>query len=180
MSKCAFTLIELVIVLTILAILAAVAIPAFQELQKAARNSATEGALGGLRDAIKIYRANEIENGRTTGVGSGTAAGWPTSGQITDRHCAGYNSGLPHVMENENTPPNPWASVSSYVPTANADCVTNVAVQKGTVSTTSNVGWRVDVNNSSIIWANTAENDGTPSVNLENNCAADPTTENCF
>lgn len=181
MKDDAFTLIELVIVITILAILAAVAIPIFQNLQTSARNAATKGAVGAIRQAISQYRANEIANGRSDGSGSGGAAGWPSTGQVMDWHCIGYNSSLPHVMELADLPPNPWASVTTYVTVGQGDCVGAAGpfTPKGIVTTTVNAGWRYKQFDGQF-WANSAENDGTPSFDLENNCAADPSTENCF
>ena len=54
-----FTLVELVIVIAILGILAAVAIPKYLNLVDEARESATKGALGGLRSAMAIFYAKE-------------------------------------------------------------------------------------------------------------------------
>ena len=135
-----FTLIELVIVITILAILAAVAIPAFQNLTTQARNAGTQGALGGLRSAIAVYRANELANGR---VGSYPAI----SGTIFS---------APSPMENGIIPENPWARVAAY-PSPNG--ISSGAVTARTVSAPFSVGWLYD-QTTGLIYANSSTNGG--------------------
>ena len=177
----AFTLIELVIVLTILAILAAVAIPIFGTIRTQTRNSATKGAVMAIREAITQYRMNEIASGRTDGSGTGIAAGWPGHGQVTDRHCSGYNAALPHIMANADLPPNPWGSVATHVTVGNEDCVTLAGgiPLKGEVNPGIDTGWRYRGLTNGEIWANTAVNDGAQSGGTEN-CPVGGTTENCY
>lgn len=51
----AFTLIELMIVVSIIGILASIAVPKFSDLVRKSREGATKGNLGGLRSALSIY-----------------------------------------------------------------------------------------------------------------------------
>ena len=184
-SLTGFTLIELVIVVTILAILAAVAIPIFSNLQTQARNSATKGALAGIRQAITQYRMNEIASGRSTGNGSGTAAGWPDIEQLGSSHCAPwYDGSLPPVMENRALPPNPWGVVATHINDDKADCARPAAGNpKSTITTAAPEGWIYRIATGEI-WANSAENDGTSSINLENCFPGSANeanqTENCY
>ncbi|MHC4991496.1 MAG: type II secretion system protein, partial [Planctomycetota bacterium] len=53
-----FTLIELIAVIVVLAILAGVALPKYFDYASQARESATKGALGGMRAAIANFYAN--------------------------------------------------------------------------------------------------------------------------
>ena len=141
-----FTLIELVIVITILAILAAVAIPAFQNLTSQARSAATQGAVGALRSAIAIYRANEIATGRAT------TGGYPTSAMLVDA-AAG------NPMENGDIPDNPWCATYGAGYPCDSDKVTTGALSDRTTTNTGSAGWRYEPANG-LIYANTATNGG--------------------
>jgi len=68
--KKGFTLIELVMVIVILGILAATALPRFVDLSSKAKESASKGALGGIRAALAIAYASNAAYG---------TAGWPSS-----------------------------------------------------------------------------------------------------
>lgn len=149
-----FTLIELVIVVTILAILAAVAVPLFQDLQRQARNSATRGALGAMREAIQNYRMNEIASGRADGV---TVTGWPNLQRVYDIRFP--SSEQPHIMENGDTPENPWGSNL-----IERDHVGASGGPKGTVVGPIPVGWFYNATNGEI-WANSANNGGPVTEN---------------
>ena len=154
MNRMGFTLIELVIVITILAVLAAVAIPSFQNLQKQAKDAATKGVLGAMREAIQHYRMNEIVSGRQPGApGVFPQNGCPDCGVTgTEQFCAG-----PRVMANGVVPDNPWATGVKTAGRENWIAITETA-SKGTVDV-SDAGWTY---HKAIcdIWANTAENEG--------------------
>ncbi|MFH1857755.1 MAG: type II secretion system protein [Candidatus Omnitrophota bacterium] len=172
----AFTLIELVIVITILAILAAVAVPVFQNLQKQAKDSAVKGAVMAMREAIQHYRMNEIASGRWPG----TPGDWPDNGcpnnqvrSIEQVDCT------PCVMENGIVPDNPWARGVVQAGRENYVATVVGVMPRGTINNPLITGWFYNLDTCDI-WADTAENDGTPSVPGENNCAIDSTTENCF
>ena len=57
-SRAAFTLIELLIVMTVIGILAAVAIPQFSGLINKSKEASTKGHLGDLRSAVQLYYGN--------------------------------------------------------------------------------------------------------------------------
>jgi general secretion pathway protein G len=59
----AFTLIELIAVIVVLAILAGVALPRYFDQAASARESATRGALGGIRAGIANFYANAAITG---------------------------------------------------------------------------------------------------------------------
>ena len=54
----AFTLIELMIVVSIIGILASIAIPKFADLIRKSKEGATKGGLGAMRSALSIYSAD--------------------------------------------------------------------------------------------------------------------------
>lgn len=62
-TRRAFTLIELIAVIVVLAILAGVALPRYFDYASKARESATIGALGGVRAGIANFYANTAING---------------------------------------------------------------------------------------------------------------------
>ena len=157
----AFTLIELVIVITILAILAAVAIPAFQNLTARAKDAGTQGALGGLRSAIASYRANEIAEGRAT------TAGYPTLASMQDAADTASSVGNPKVMEQGETPDNPWCSSTTNqcsVATAK-DMVSSGALTTRAISTVAGYGaWLYDTA-TGLIYANTSASTASTNEN---------------
>ncbi len=91
-----FTLIELVMVIVILGILSAVALPTFFNLQANAKQSAVQGALGGLRSGVAIWYAKSATSG---------TASFPAATDFT----AATNG----VMTNGSVPPNPYVAAST-------------------------------------------------------------------
>lgn len=151
-----FTLIELVITVTILAILAAVAIPFFGNMQKQARDNATKDIVGVMREAIQLYRVNEIISGRQVG----TAGNWPQSGcPGTELHGIEQRAGSPWVMENGIVPDNPWARGVVTAGRENWIQVESVSIPQGELSVVADTGWRYN-RVTCQIWANTAVNGG--------------------
>ncbi|MFH1858426.1 MAG: type II secretion system protein [Candidatus Omnitrophota bacterium] len=145
-----FTLIELVIVITILAILAAVAIPAFQNLTGRARDAGVQGALGGLRSAIAIYRASELADGR--------AGSYPSLNQMLD---VADNTTTPKAMENGDTPDNPWCGSAGGGTHCggNRDNLTSGGTSTRAIDTAVAAGWRYD-SASGLVYANTSASTG--------------------
>lgn len=70
-----FTLIELVVVIVILGILAAVALPRFADMDKEARKSKVEGALGAVKSAAAIAHAQALAQKETGSTGTITMEG---------------------------------------------------------------------------------------------------------
>ncbi len=148
-----FTLIELVIVITILAILAAVAIPAFQNLTTQAKNAGVQGAVGGLRSGVAVYRANEIANNRAT------TAGYPGLPQLRDIKYSTASI----VMEAGDVPSNPWCGSTTGGTHCSASTATDDIAAAGATSTLRGIltgsaaGWLYD-SVTGLIYANTTAN----------------------
>lgn len=70
----AFTLIELIAVIVVLAILSGIAIPKYFDYAAKAKESATKGALGGMRSSVANFYANSAVNGTPA---------YPTLAQLT-------------------------------------------------------------------------------------------------
>ena len=157
----AFTLIELVIVVTILAILAAVAIPVFGILQKQAKDAATKGALAAMREAIQLYRMNEIARGAQPGTGSWPSNGCPSPGFVEP---AEQLADVVKVMENGIVPDNPWAASTTYILAGHENWVSGISAAKSSILITSDFGWFYNYfgtfGTMCDIWANTAVNGG--------------------
>lgn len=75
-----FTLVELLIVVIILAILAAIVIPQFSSATTDAQEAALDSNLGGLRNAIELYKAQH--------PASSTNSGYPGAVATTGGTCA--------------------------------------------------------------------------------------------
>lgn len=72
-----FTLIELVMVIVILGILSAFALPRFADLGQEARLASLNAALGAVRSASAIARADALVNNQTGPTGTVTLEGTP-------------------------------------------------------------------------------------------------------
>ena len=128
-----FTLIELIAVIVVLAILAGVALPKYFDYSNQAKESATRGALGGIRAGVANFHANAAING---------LAAYPTFAQVNT---------LGVVMQ-EQLPENPYNGNNS-IRNADGTWVTgNPPTQP--VVTTSGEGWAYDETNGKF-WANT-------------------------
>jgi len=117
LNKKGFTLVELVMVIVILGILAAVAIPTFFNLQANAKQSAVQGALGGLRSGIAIWYAKSA-----------------TSGTATYPAASDFTTSTNGVMANGSVPPNPYVAQST-----DATVITTTAAS--TRATAAAAGW---------------------------------------
>ena len=153
-----FTLIELVIVITILAILAAVAIPAFVNLTARAKDAGARGAVGGLRSAVAIYKANELADGRT--------GNYPSLASMQDSADTASSAGNPKAMENGDTPDNPWCSstTTQCSVAGDKDKVAAAPANTSSTRTISAVGaagaWLYDTG-TGLIYANSSANTTT-------------------
>lgn len=129
-----FTLIELIAVIVVLAILAGVALPKYFDYADDAKESATKGALGGVRAAIANWYANEA-------ITNGTPS-YPTFDDLT-------TTGT--VLE-EPIPENPYNN-SSEVREADGEFDPDAEAQNVSGSD----GWAYD-SSAGKFWANSNEN----------------------
>ena len=99
-----FTLVELLIVVIILAILAAIVIPQFSSATDDTKEAALDSNLGGLRNAIELYKAQHATypgatatnaGGTCTTKGSATAAGAQLAVPLQFTHAVGVIDGGP-------------------------------------------------------------------------------------
>ena len=77
-----FTLVELLIVVIILAILAAIVIPQFSSATTDTREAALDSNLGGLRNAVELYKAQHTTYPGGVATTAGTCAATKGSGAI--------------------------------------------------------------------------------------------------
>lgn len=77
-----FTLIELLVVVIILAILAAIVIPQFSSATTDTQESALDANLGGLRNAIELYKAQHTSYPGGVATTGGTCAATKGTGAI--------------------------------------------------------------------------------------------------
>ena len=93
-----FTLVELLIVVIILAILAAIVIPQFSSATTDTKEAALDSNLGGLRNAIELYKAQHTTYPGGVATTGGTCAatkgtGAINSAQATIDHLLMYSDG---------------------------------------------------------------------------------------
>ena len=77
-----FTLVELLIVVIILAILAAIVIPQFSSATTDTREAALDSNLGGLRNAIELYKAQHTTYAGAVATTAGTCTAVKGTGAI--------------------------------------------------------------------------------------------------
>jgi general secretion pathway protein G len=77
-----FTLVELLIVVIILAILAAIVIPQFSSATTEAKEAALDSNLGGLRNAIELYKAQHVTYPGAVATTGGTCSATKGTGAI--------------------------------------------------------------------------------------------------
>ncbi len=138
----AFTLVEVIAVMVVLAILAGVAIPRFFDYSDQARTAAARGTLGGVREGLANFFANEMV---VNGLGA-----YPTLAELTT---------LGTVMQ-EALPENPYNNRFSV------EAVGTLADAQNRV-TTGATGWRYYVDNTAtppvaIFFANSTDTTTAP------------------
>lgn len=142
-TRRAFTLVEVLIVIVILGVLAAVAVPRFAGASDDAKASAVQSTVAGVRSAIATYRTSAVIQGNDP---------YPTLAQLSDGSVIKFE-----------IPPNPFTDVGGI------QSVSQAQAESRGVSNTSGAGWNYYVNNNAdpavaIFYANcddaTSEPDG--------------------
>lgn len=157
-----FTLIEIVMVIILVAILAAVAIPQFIDFRKDAKDSATKGALGGLRSGVGVMvSAIALKENPTT-----SPAVYPTLAELSGNLMlaaapAGHVvlAGTAIMDKSSGIPSNPWTNTNTV-----NDC--SALAKGGLLVAPADSGWCYKPSTGET-WANSDLNGG-------------PTTENNF
>jgi prepilin-type N-terminal cleavage/methylation domain-containing protein len=121
-TRRAFTLIELIVVVILLVLMAGVALPVYFEFDTQARQSATKGALGGVRVGAAQFLIDQVVNG--------SAPTYPTLLDLT----------TPGTVMLDTLPENPYKGSNSVSPANAAE-----AAARATVGGPE--GWRYYVDN---------------------------------
>lgn len=121
-ARSAFTMLEVMVVVTIIAILAAIVIPKFDGLTDDARSSAAISATGGVRASIATFRTRRVISG---------ADPYPTLAELTS----------PGEVLQANLPANPYSGLDAVVEVSESDADTR------RVSSEDQYGWCYFVDN---------------------------------
>ena len=137
----AFTLIELLIVLTIIRVLSSCAIPKYIDMSNQAKTAVCKGMLANIRAAILLYNYQYRITGKNI---------WPTVSQVQ-----GSGDGGSQIMENGIFPNNPFSTGAQRNAVAEASERPNPQGTQG--------AWAYDTKKGQF-WANTAS--GNDEVNF--------------
>ena len=133
----AFTLIELLIVLTIIGVLSSFAIPKYIDMSIHAKTAVCKGMLANIRAALLLYNYQSRLSGKNS---------WPTISQVQ-----GSGDGGSQIMENGVLPNNPFS-------TGAQKNVVDEASEKPNPQGTQGA-WAYDTKKGQF-WANTASGNG--------------------
>ena len=133
----AFTMLEVMVVITIIAILAAVAVPRFSGLTDDARSAAAVSAVGGARSSIATFRTRRVISGGDP---------FPTLDELT----------TPGEVITGSLPSNPYSGLSTVRAVSESDA------ESRRVGSETTYGWCYFVDNESeppraVIYLNSSE-----------------------